>query len=94
MNIMSEYKVWLAKIVTLVLIAFIVVPMIAGGIAAAGKIGGPRVAVVELEGPIEDARDVLKGLYQEASNKDTKAIVLRIDSPGGAVAPRRRSTTP
>lgn len=84
---MNEYKVWLAKIVTLVLIAFIVVPMVGGAIAAAGKIGGPRVAVVELEGPIEDSRDVLKSLYQEAKNKDTKAIVLRIDSPGGAVAP-------
>ncbi len=85
--VMKEYKLWLAKIVTLILLAFIIVPMIAGGVAAAGKIGGPRVAVVELEGPIEDARDVLKGLYQEARNKDTKAIVLRVDSPGGAVAP-------
>jgi protease-4 len=84
---MSEYKVWLAKIVTLVLIALFVVPMIAGGIAAAGKISGPRVAVVEMEGPIEDATDVLKALYQEARNKDSKAIVLRVDSPGGAVAP-------
>jgi len=70
-----------------VLIALFVVPMIAGGIAAAGKIAGPRVAVVEMEGPIEDATDVLKALYQEAKNKDSKAIVLRVDSPGGAVAP-------
>lgn len=84
---MGEYKVWLAKLVTLVLIAMVVLPMIAGGIAAAGKIGGPRVAVIELEGPIEDVTDVLKALYQEARNKDTKAIVLRVDSPGGAVAP-------
>jgi protease-4 len=84
---MGEYKVWLAKIVTLVLIALVVLPMIAGGIAAAGKIGGPRVAVVELAGPIEDSTEVLKALYQEARSNDTKAIVLRIDSPGGAVAP-------
>jgi protease-4 len=84
---MSEYKVWLAKIVTLVLLALVIIPMIAGGLAAAGKISGPRVAVVEMEGPIEDATDVLKALYQEARNKDSKAIVLRVDSPGGAVAP-------
>jgi protease-4 len=84
---MSEYKVWLAKIITLVLIALVVVPMIGGAIAAAGKIGGPRVAVVELQGPIEDSSDVLKALYQEARNNDSKAIVLRVDSPGGAVAP-------
>jgi protease-4 len=84
---MNEYKVWLAKIVTLTLIALVVVPMIAGGIAAAGKIGGPRVSVVELAGPIEDASEVLKALYEEARKDDTKAIVLRVDSPGGAVAP-------
>jgi protease-4 len=84
---MGEYKVWLAKIVTLVLIALFVLPLVGGAIAAVGKVGGPRVAVIELEGTIEDSRDVLKALYHEAQNKDTKAIVLRIDSPGGAVAP-------
>jgi protease-4 len=84
---MSEYKVWLAKLVTLVVIALIVLPIIAGAIASVGKGGGPKVAVVELEGPIEDVTDVLKALYQESRNKDSKAIVLRVDSPGGAVAP-------
>jgi protease-4 len=88
---MKEYKVWLAKLLTLVLIALIVLPMLAGAIAAAGKlsgkIGGPSVSVVELMGPIEDVTEVLKALYQESQNKDSKAIVLRIDSPGGAVAP-------
>jgi protease-4 len=84
---MSEYKVWLAKLVTLVIIALLVLPMIVGAIAAVGKVGGPKVAVVELQGPIEDVTDVLKALYQESRNKDSKAIVLRVDSPGGAVAP-------
>ena len=84
---MKEYKLWLAKILTLALIVVVIVPVLAGGMAAASKIGGPRVAVVEMEGPIEDSSDVLKSLYEEARDKDTKAIVLRIDSPGGAVAP-------
>jgi protease-4 len=86
-NSMGEYKIWLAKLVTLVLIAMVVLPIIGGAISAVGKVGGPRVAVVELEGTIEDSQDVLKALYHEARSKDTKAIVLRIDSPGGAVAP-------
>jgi protease-4 len=84
---MGEYKVWLAKLLTLFLIAAVVLPIVGGALAAAGKIGGPRVAVVDLKGPIEDVTDVLKALYQEARDKDTKAIVLRVDSPGGAVAP-------
>jgi protease-4 len=84
---MSEYKVWLAKLLTLILIAAVVFPIIGGALAAAGKIGGPKVAVVELKGPIEDSSEVLKALYHEARDKNTKAIVLRVDSPGGAVAP-------
>ena len=48
---------------------------------------GPRVSVIELAGVIEDSSDVLRELYHAARDKDVKAIVLRIDSPGGAVAP-------
>ncbi len=84
---MNEYKVWLAKIITIAAIALIAIPMIGGLATAAGKIGGPRVAVIELAGTIEDATEVLKSLYEEVKHTDTKAIVLRVDSPGGAVAP-------
>jgi protease-4 len=83
---MSEYKIWLAKIVTLVG-GFFLVMVIFGAVAASTDISGPKVAVVELEGAISDASDVLKALYKHAYDKETKAIVLRIDSPGGAVAP-------
>lgn len=84
---MNEYKVWLAKILTITVLVVVGGMVLAGAGAAAGGLAGPRVAVVELEGPIEDSNDVLKALYEEARNKDTKAIVLRVDSPGGAVAP-------
>jgi protease-4 len=84
---MNEYKVWLAKILTITVLFVIGLMALAGVGAAAGGLAGPRVAVVELEGPIEDSTDILKALYEEARNKETKAIVLRVDSPGGAVAP-------
>jgi protease-4 len=84
---MKEYKIWLAKIVTIVVIALVVIPMIGGAASAVKGAMGPKVAVIELAGVIEDAGDVLKALYEEARDKDTKAIVLRVDTPGGAVAP-------
>jgi protease-4 len=84
---MNEYKVWLAKILTLAAIALVAIPIIGGLATAAGKIGGPKVAVIELAGTIEDASEILKSLYEESRSTDTKAIVLRVDSPGGAVAP-------
>jgi protease-4 len=85
---MNEYKVWLAKLVTIALIIIFVVPLIGGVVSVLGKgIGGSPVAVVELHGMIEDATQVLGGLYKQAADKEIPAIVLRVDSPGGAVAP-------
>jgi protease-4 len=83
---MREYKLWLAKIVTIVLLTFIIVPIVAG-LSSVAKRLGPQVSVIELTGVIEDSSEVLKELYRAARNKDVKAVVLRIDSPGGAVAP-------
>src|SRR5205807_943387 len=48
---------------------------------------GPRIGVVELVGTIGDSRDVVGQLHELRKDASIKAIVLRIDSPGGAVAP-------
>jgi protease-4 len=45
------------------------------------------VAVLEVEGPIFDVRDQLKQLKDYADNSSVKAIVVRVNSPGGSVAP-------
>jgi len=49
--------------------------------------GGEKVAVVRVEGMVLDARQVLEALERQAKDPKVKAIVLRVDSPGGAVAP-------
>ncbi|HET6922339.1 MAG TPA: signal peptide peptidase SppA [Anaeromyxobacteraceae bacterium] len=55
---------------------------------------GPRIGVVPIEGVIGvggrggvDSQQVLRTLKRYADDGDMKAIVVRIDSPGGAVAP-------
>ncbi|MBV9496593.1 MAG: signal peptide peptidase SppA [Acidobacteria bacterium] len=49
--------------------------------------GDDRVAVVPIEGEIVDAREAVDALHKYANNKNVKAIVMRINSPGGAIAP-------
>lgn len=49
--------------------------------------GGERVGVVEITGEITDAKTTLEQLKAFRDDPDVKAIVVRIDSPGGAVAP-------
>jgi protease IV len=46
-----------------------------------------KVALMRIEGPIMDSKDEVDELKGYADDSSIKAIVLRIDSPGGAVAP-------
>ena len=55
--------------------------------ARTGDFGGEAVGVVEIEGAIIDARDAIEQIRQFREDEDIKAIVIRIDSPGGAVGP-------
>ncbi len=48
---------------------------------------GEKVGVVEINGIIADPKPVILQLKRFRKNKDVKAIVLRIDSPGGGVGP-------
>jgi protease IV len=77
--------------------------LVAAGIAAVTTLGlsglfmlggdraefdfGEKVGVVEVSGIIVDAHDVIDQIKQLREEASIKAIVLRIDSPGGAVAP-------
>ena len=48
---------------------------------------GPRVGVVEVTGVISDSKKTLKELREFADADSIKAIVVRVDSPGGSVGP-------
>jgi protease IV len=49
--------------------------------------GGNKIGVVEVEGVITQSRNIIKTLNSYKNNPHIKAIVIRIDSPGGGVAP-------
>jgi protease-4 len=65
----------------------VTVPSIVGGGEGAGFAFGPRVAVVELEGVILDVSDLVQDLKAYRENPSVRAVVIRIDSPGGVVGP-------
>ncbi|WP_242396420.1 signal peptide peptidase SppA, partial [Anaeromyxobacter oryzisoli] len=54
--------------------------------------GGPRIGVIEVKGQIGaaggvDADHVMKQIRKFAADDELKAVVVRVDSPGGAVGP-------
>jgi len=46
-----------------------------------------QIAVVEVTGPIMSAKNTVELLFRAEQDKTVKAIILRINSPGGAVGP-------
>lgn len=64
-------------------ITTIVVAVIFGGSWGARQ---EPVAVVKVEGPILDALETVKKLEELRKDKNVKAVVLRLESPGGSVA--------
>ena len=48
---------------------------------------GERVALIRIEGMIIDSKDTIDEIKEYAKDPSIKAIILRINSPGGAVAP-------
>jgi protease-4 len=58
-----------------------------GEVRVLSLLGGEAVGVLQIAGTIEDSRETIQGLKQFGETKGVKAVVVRIDSPGGAVAP-------
>ena len=58
-----------------------------GDSKALSFLSGDGVGVLQIEGTIDDSRSVMNELKRFKEAPWIKAIVVRIDSPGGAVAP-------
>ena len=77
-----------AGLAALLLVVFLVTVWVLMAVLEDGALpGGPRVAVVEIEGIILDGDQVVRELIDHAENPVVKAVVVRINSPGGVVAP-------
>ncbi|HDG98696.1 MAG: signal peptide peptidase SppA [Deltaproteobacteria bacterium] len=48
---------------------------------------GDKIGVITIEGPITNSRAIINQLVEFKKDKGIKAIILRIDSPGGGVGP-------
>ena len=73
---------------TLILLSLIIALGMSGSDLAGLDMGrGEKVGVIEITGVIADARDILAQLKGFREDGDIKAIVIRVDSPGGVVGP-------
>ncbi len=76
------------KILIFFLIIFAVIALLSLMLTFSHKIPlGEKVAVIKVTGVIIDSTSVIEELKEYSKDASVKAIVLRVDSPGGAVAP-------
>src|SRR5688500_20294867 len=68
--------------------AFFYAYITGGDSKALSMFAGDGVAVLQIEGAIDDSQTVLAELKRFKDMPWVKAVVVRIDSPGGAVARR------
>jgi protease IV len=48
---------------------------------------GDKIAIVEIKGIITQSTEIIEEMRQYAEDETVKAVILRIDSPGGGVGP-------
>lgn len=76
------------KILIFFAIIFIITAILSFIVTFSEKVSlGEKVAIVNVTGVIIDSSGVVEELKKHAKDNSIKAIVIRIDSPGGAVAP-------
>lgn len=72
----------------LVLLALYGLSSLMGRMVGNGELDGrEKIALVEVKGIILESGDIVRQLSRYRRDDEIKAIVLRIDSPGGGVAP-------
>ncbi len=70
------------------LILGVMIATIAGNdTTSRGDVFGDKVAIIPIDGEILGSRDAIDALHRYARNSSVKAIIMRINSPGGAIAP-------
>jgi hypothetical protein len=69
----------------LFVISVFIAHLLLGG--SAGFKSGESVGIVEVKGMLLDSKETIKQLHEFRDDQNIKAVVLRIDSPGGVVGP-------
>jgi protease IV len=82
MPISKVQKIFLVIIIAVIIILITLYLAISLGSSGDGKIG-----VVEIEGAITDMKEAMEDVVKFKEDDSIKGIILRINSPGGAVGP-------
>jgi protease-4 len=88
---MKQKRIWIGLGVIAALLIFFFTILFFIGRFSGGKPGrfafGDKIAIVEIKGVITQSSGIIEELQLYLEDEGVKAIILRIDSPGGGVGP-------
>ncbi len=87
MAILKGLGILSAFILVVFVLVFLFAYLTGGDARAVSLFSGNGIGVIELNGAIDDSRGTVQQLKRFREASWIRAIVIRIDSPGGAVAP-------
>ena len=87
---MRRKRIWVGLLAIAVLLvlffsALLLIVRLSG--KSGGLAFGDKIAIVEIQGVITQSSRVIEEIHQHLADDGVKAIILRIDSPGGGVGP-------
>jgi protease-4 len=71
----------------MLLLGVLIASMAGDDATTRGDVFGSKVAIIPIDGEIFGSRETIEALHRYAKNSSVKAMVMRINSPGGAIAP-------
>jgi protease IV len=74
----------IALIVVIIVVVCFVALFIIGSLAS---VGAGKIGVIEIEGTITDMKDAMEDVVKFKEDDSIRGVILRINSPGGAVGP-------
>ena len=74
-------------LLVLFMVSVLIAKAILGGDTDGRLVGNQGIGLVEVKGMILDSRETIRQLRYFLKKDNIKAVVLRVDSPGGVVAP-------
>ncbi|HVR37516.1 MAG TPA: signal peptide peptidase SppA [Thermoanaerobaculia bacterium] len=77
----------LVIVAIIIFVSFLAIAGSSSGDTGELSIGRDKIAILPIEGEILESRDAIEALHRYANNSMVKGIVVRINSPGGAIAP-------
>ena len=77
----------LVVVAGVLLLGFLIAAMAGNDTTTRGDVFGDKVAIIPIDGEILGSREAIDALHRYARNSSVKAMVMRINSPGGAIAP-------